>query len=630
MAAPDAGSDSGTVDAGPADGGVDGGPSCTVLDWDPAAPTLQRWPEPALVVEDATTETGLRLQFEESRYPDLTDRLSGYREVLITDLGEIDGFGVTSEAYFTFGRAFDVAAVPSGDATASPSAGLGLVVLEPGTPRIAPVIVTTTDDDRTLLMAPMQPLPPHATVVAFVTRALTAAARGCLEPSAAMASALAQPDAELSAAISALAGLGVISTASDLVAVTVYPTESIEEDTLAVAADVATRDTSFVAPPACVEEALWFRCEARFGAEDYRDDDGVFRRAAGADAVAARSYEVPVTIWLPKTGTPPYRTLLFGHGLGGDRDQAEQLAEFAAPLGYATVCAPALMHGDHPTHANPNDATLNVVLGFFGIGDLRGRALEANRLRDHFRQTTWDRLQLTRLLRASPDVDGDGTGDIDPDRLAYLGVSLGGLMGPELLAASDAYGAGVLVVPGGRVSTIMSDSAIFSALVELLRPRGTSRGDVRRFFPILQTILDKGDPASYGPHILEDRFDASRPPSILVGVVLDDDVVPNVANYTLGRALRVPIVEPLLRAEPGFAVVPGPISGNFASGAATGGLLQFDLVGDGSGGTETATHSNIGDSDVGVAAWLDFLATHWDGGLARVRDPYAAISFPRP
>lgn len=615
------------------DAGSDAGPSCTVLDWDPASGELTRWPEPALVVDDASTETGYRLRFDETAFAATARVLAGYRPVLTEDLAELDGFGVNAEAFFVFGRAFDPASLPSGASTASGGAGLGLAVLAPGEPALWPVLTDTTDEDRTILMAPMRPLPAKSTAVAFVTRALTGAAGGCLEPSPAMASILAAPDEPTRAAIEALRALGAIASADDLVAITVFPTQSIEEDTIAVADDVAARPApTFVEAPTCTTEPLFVRCEARFVAQDYRDADGVFRRAAGEPATPVTSYEVPVSIWLPREGTPPYPTLMYGHGLAGDRSQGERLAEFAAPAGFATVAASALMHGDHPTNPDPSASALDVVLQFFAIGsDLRERALYAAQLREHFRQTTWDRLQLTRLLEASPDVDGDGTSDLDGARLAYLGVSLGGLMGPELLAATDAYGAGVLVVPGGRVSTIISDSQLFGSLVDLLRPRGATAGDVRRFFPVLQTVIDAGDPASYGAHTLRDRFArAPSVPSVLVGVVLDDEVVPNVSNYALGRALEVPIVEPVLRPEEGFETVAAPLHGNFADGAATGGLLQFDLVGDGAGGVMPATHDDIGDSDVGAAAWLDFLTSHFDGGLARIRDPYAAIDFPRP
>jgi len=621
------------TDAGPTPrdaGAPDAGPSCTSQVWSPGG-ELTRWPEPALLVDDPTTETGLGVAFDIEDYPDLAATLRGYRQVFTDDLPELDGFGINAEAYFTFDRPWTLDDLPDAEATAAPEAGLGLVVLSPGEPRLHPVLVSTTDEGFTLLLAPLSPLPARAEVAAFVTTGLADATGGCLQPSDAVAADLASPDARTQDAIGALAELGVIGAPDELAALTAFPTQSIEEDTLAVAADIEAREPpTFVEPPTCAPDGdTMIRCEARFTAQDYRDADGVFRREGGAPATPVTSYEVPVTIWLPSEGTGPFPTLLFGHGLSGDRGQARRLAIFAAPEGWATVSAPALEHGEHPT--NDTDAEgLTVVLEFFAIGELSGRALHATRLRENFRQTAWDRLQLTRLLEQSPDVDGDGAGDLDGARLAYLGVSLGGLMGPEVLAATDAYSAGVLVVPGGRVSTIMYESSLFGSLVDLLRPRTATLGDVRRFFPVLQTILDAGDPASYGAHGLRDRFaTAPRVPSILLGVVLDDEVVPNVANYALGRAYGVPIVEPLLREEPGFDVVPGPIAGNFDEGRATGGLLQFDWIRD-DGDVVPASHDNVGDSDVGADAWFDFLSTHLNDGLARVRDPYAATDFPRP
>jgi len=618
-----------TVDAGVDI--TDAGALCTAQRWSPESGSIDRWPEPALLVDDPTTETGRRLRMTLEEYPVLAATLRGYRPVFTDDLAELDGFGINAESFFRFNRAWQIDALPSGEATMAADAGLGLLVLSPGEPRLHPVLVESADEDSTILLAPLRPLPAHAEVAAFVTTNLAGPAGGCLEQSAVVAADLASPDARTLAAVDALVTLGVIASSDDLAAITAFPTQSIEEDTIAVSQDIAAREApGFVSPPTCETGSAWIRCDARFVAQDYRDADGVFRRARDEAATPTASYEVPVTIWLPLTGPGPYPTILYGHGLGGARDQARRVADLAAPRGFATVSAPALEHGEHPTHEDPNAESLAVVLDFFAIGDLTSRALHATRLRENFRQTTWDRLQLTRLLGSGVDVNGDGSADLDPDRLLYLGISLGGLMGPELLAATDDYGAGVLVVPGGRVSTIMYRSEIFGSLVELLRPRTATEGDVRRFFPVLQTVLDAGDPASYAPHGLQDRF-ATAPdvPSVLVAVVLDDEVVPNVANYAVGRAFGVPIIEPLLRPEPGFVTMSGPVMGNFAEGRATGGLLQFDWI-ERRGEVVAADHGNVGDSEVGLEAWFDFLQTHLDTGIARIRDPYMATGFARP
>lgn len=614
----------------PLDAGVDAGPTCTVGLYDPATHDVDVWPEPRMMLDDATTATGKRLHVEPSEWTALLASAGGYAPVFTEDLSELDGFGVNAEVFFRFGRPFDAALLPTGPAAAGLHAGVGFVVLEPA-PRYEPAVLRTTDHGATLLFAPQHPLPEATWVAAFVTRDLTPAARGCLAPSTAMAARLASPSAEDQRALGALTTLGLITSASDLVSLVVYPTQSIVADSEAVAADVLTRDFALDGAPVCTPDASarWRQCEAAFVAGDYRDADGHFpARAPGAPAAPQRTYRVPVTFWLPFTGAGPFPTLVYGHGLGGGRDQGARLAEFAAPLGIATVAIDAVRHSEHPTGLGASASAFETVLAFFTFdGDRATRAIDGRKLRDHFRQSTWDKLQLTRLLLAGVDVDGDGSNDVDATKLAYLGVSLGGIMGSELAALTDAYGAVVLVVPGGRVSAIISDSAQFRPIINLVRPRGTSAGDVDRFFPVLQTVLERGDAASYGPHILHDRLAAAgaRIPDVLLGVVLDDDTVPNSANYALARAVGVDVVPPTLRAEAGLGETGAPpLAGNLDSGATTAGLLQFDVIRRADGSVEQATHNNLGDSEVGATAWLHFLDTHWAAGSAEIIDPYLA------
>ena len=91
--------------------------------------------------------------------------------------------------------------IPAPDEDAPEMQGLGFVVLGPGEPRLVGAIVTLTDDDATLMLAPLRPLPPRSHVAAYVTRSLTEAAGGCLEPSTSTAEGLAAPSADWAEAI---------------------------------------------------------------------------------------------------------------------------------------------------------------------------------------------------------------------------------------------------------------------------------------------------------------------------------------------------------------------------------------------------------------------------------------------
>ncbi|MEM9074850.1 MAG: hypothetical protein AAGE52_40510 [Myxococcota bacterium] len=602
----------------------DAGPSCTVGLWDENGSDLTQWPDPTLLREDSATGTGFRLSFDAERFE--VERFSGFAPVFTEDLSDLDGFGNNASAYFMFGRAFNAGALPTAEATADPSAGIGFVVLEE-TPRIQPALVRTLDDDATLLLGPMEPLPEQTWVAAYVTRALTAAAGGCLEPSESTAALLAAPDETTQQALDAMIDLGIVETSEEIVAISVFPVQTLTDDSRAIAADIAGRDYVRLAEPVCTDEEFFRRCVTSFEAQDYRGEDGAIRRNPGDPISPMRSYVLPVTAWLPLEGEGPFPTLVWGSGLGSGREQGARLARFAAPRGFATVAVDPVQHGEHPD-VPEGDSTevIATVVRFFAIGDFRTRAIEALRLRDHWRQSAYDKLQLVRLLQGGLDATGDGEVDLDADELGYLGVSLGGIMGSELLALSDSFDAGVLVVPGGRVSSIISESETFSTIVIALRPRTVSDGDVFRFFPVLQTILERGDAGSYGSHIVRDRFSDAPAPNILAGVVLDDDTVPNAANYHLMRAMRLPLLGDELRPVPGITLGPmPPVSANIEG--TTAGFLQFDVVRDREGAPpETATHSNVGDSEQGVAAWLSFLESQVTSGQAVIEDPYVLTS----
>ncbi|MEM7157089.1 MAG: hypothetical protein AAF799_29825 [Myxococcota bacterium] len=609
-------------------GEVDVDANCSVrYRWEPGGGDVSSFPTLEMVAEDASTPTGYRVSLSVDDYPDLSG-YGPYTDEIATAMSSLDGFGIQGEAFARFDGALDAKALPPANAEASVDDAIGIVVMpEGGEPYLAPVGVELTDGGETVMVYPMFPLP-HGTNVAFWIKSDFAVSEGdCLAASAGMRELLDNVEGEVGDALTALRDMGVVESGDDLATLQPYPTQSTARVSYAVAEHIANMpESEFTLTDTTCELTEEFNyCTSTFSSTDYRNAEGVV--TVDVDAVEGQtSWDLVVHSWLPLTGTAPYPTVLYGHGLTGSGEQGSALAGTAIPRGYAVVGISALMHGDHPSLGGKSLDGLLATLAFFAA-DLEEGKIDALRLRDHLRQSTYDKLHVTRLLQSGPDLDGDETPDVDPEQLAYLGISLGGVMGSELLALTDAFQGGVLIMPGGRVTTVMTDPmGSFVDVLSLLVPGDFSDGDERRLFALLQTVLDGGDPSTYGANVLHDRLDfAPNAPDLLVGAVLDDNTVVNAANWALSRALGIDIVPPTLRPVPGLGETAAvPVSGNMADGV-TAGLLQFDVIANDEGEVIMGTHINLSFSEVGLTAWWGFLDSLFADGTATINDPYVEV-----
>jgi hypothetical protein len=111
---------------------------------------------------------------------------------------------------------------------------------------------------------------------------------------------------------------------------------------------------------------------------------------------------------------------------------------------------------------------------------------------------------------------------------------------------------------------------------------------------------------------------------MLLGMAMNDAVMPNTTTYALARALGVPMVETVLAPQVGLTRVESPVLGDLDG--VTGGLVQFDVI-DAAGAL--ADHNSLAESTVGYEAWTHFLDTHFAGN-AEIRDPYQAIGLAHP
>ena len=603
-----------------------------------ALAALDAFPADLLTRKDADSVTGLRIDVTTTTLP----RLAGVPEAfgrVLTDLSLLDGWGTTANLYLRF-------TAPAGPPPSGLPASLNdqtviLAAIVDGEAKRVPFEAHLVDGGTTLMVEPLVPLLPSTRHVLLATRSWLAADGGCIAPSVMLQDILERRSehprgCDLSAQFDeALSGLKVAP--DDVAAAVVFTTQSIVERSESVAADIETHDFKWKEKAVCAAAGPTFRqCDGVFSAADYRHvreapesqhGDALWLPPVGKTEPAGW-HDHAVRIWLPPTGTGPWPVVIFGHGLGSDRGQGKRLAEVAAPLGFATVAIDAVRHGEHPLGGAKS--TIAAVLPFFGISTAPF-GFDFIALRDNWRQSAWDKLQLIRLLRQAPDVDGDGQPELDPKRMGYIGVSLGGIMGPEMLALTPHLGFAILSVAGGKVSSIIQHGEQLSAFVTVLKPKGTTDGDIERFFPALQTLIEPGDAANWGRYVLRDRLTAGGPkaPSVLLQMAIDDDIVPNVATRVLARAMAIThagnVFQPISLL-PLAATL--PISGNLPDGG-TAALFQFDRVTEKViEGPKKANHSDTPACLEAMAQDGHFIETWLAGKPAEVIDPYVTLKTP--
>lgn len=179
--------------------------------------------------------------------------------------------------------------------------------------------------------------------------------------------------------------------------------------------------------------------------------------------VIQRMNEVYFNLFIPAGPAPAsgWPVTIFGHGSATNKNnQALEVAATMASHGIATIAINMYGNGFGPL----STLTVNRTSGASVILSAGGRAVDQNHdnviaegegrsaapprtilsSRDAAQQTIADFMQLVRVIEFGMDVDGEGTPDLDPSRIYYLGHSLGGMWGTIFLAIEPSVRAGVL------------------------------------------------------------------------------------------------------------------------------------------------------------------------------------------
>lgn len=171
--------------------------------------------------------------------------------------------------------------------------------------------------------------------------------------------------------------------------------------------------------------------------------------------------EVCGLLTIPETGDPPYPTVILMHGLGDSKtvDYVEAGNRLLFEAGYAVLRLDISNHGDRRKY--DYDFSLTDGYRFWS--------------RDIIIQTVFDLRRAVDFMVQKPDLD--------QERIGYLGISLGGMIGTIFCGVDQRVKVPVIILAGGNLNLMFGSDAFsgqtrdFLALidpinfVELIAPR---------------------------------------------------------------------------------------------------------------------------------------------------------------
>jgi pimeloyl-ACP methyl ester carboxylesterase len=420
-------------------------------------------------------------------------------------------------------------------------------------------------------------------------------------------------------------------TSDHVVLATLFTTESVHDELVALA-----QDRRAAPPPAQVggdlkvneKDDTRVRFVGRFVSPEYRPKTpGEWQIVDGKPV--AQDPTVSLEYFLAfanATVSGPRPVAIFAHGLGGDKDGTWGTADRLKDLsdkGVAVIGIDAPYHGSRSTRPAGSGAFL-YALDFFAVNP-DTKTFDIGAARDNFRQMAADQLELVRFVKSLDSLDllplgaPDGVPDLDTTKIVYLGHSFGSVMGATIASLAPEIQASCWNVGGDGLMQLLRDSNTFSILVDALRPPGTTKGEIERFFALTQGIVDRGDPINYARYVTLESLpglDGWQPRDVLLQEVVSDAIVPNSTSEALARAAGLAEILPKVSDIPELEQASAPLAGNLASGA-TGGIFQFDHA-DG----KSIDHGSLIFTDDARNQYAPFFRTAIETGRATITSPF--------
>ena len=298
---------------------------------------------------------------------------------------------------------------------------------------------------------------------------------------------------------------------------------------------------------------------------------------------AGRTEQIQFNVFLPAAPKPAggYPVAIFGHGLGSDRfGSPGAIASSFAAAGYAVIGINAVGHGFGPRSSvifSGSGGQMEVPAPGRGVPQAADGAIMPGDgciifaplpvgARDCILQTVVDLMQLTRVLRSGVDLDGDGSVDLDPTRIAYAGHSLGAIYGSVFNAVEPSVPVAALIAGGGTSIAIVRTSPSFRPLItqylasvspSLLNSGNnfddnwplryepvrlnTVKGaiDLQEAFEKIDWLTSTGDSLNFAPHLGSSTLAGVPIKRVLWQYPIGDQTNPNPSETALVRAANM-------------------------------------------------------------------------------------------
>lgn len=632
--------------------------------FDPAGEVMLPFPSNYFLIEDTQTLSGYRVNVTPENIPPGETMFEGY-PALHDQVNALDGFGTSAEILFGFSAEIGSRDVIGGEVVVTPPPSLQIPVADT-VKNDSPVVLLCIDADspeykqpvplildylseraegrtqHTLIIEPAYPLRPKTTYALVLTTRLTDRSDHCVAPSESTKRLLSSKSPQdfgllgeqVPLALDVLAEEGFIEDKSEVSGITVFTTQSIEEEILAATAEVLQLQPEIVANSIEItpdSDGIAAVVVGKFTALQYKSADGTFIIQDGKP-VAQETEELEFELVIPEMTAehqPPFPVIIYQHGLMGQKEQDMGAKRAQAKAGFASLAIDAVEHG---TRGSSDEGLVN-VLNFFTISQ-QENTFNMPVLRDNFRQCFLDLVSLAELVPVLAGVDllpdgaPDGVFELQADPVYLSGHSLGAVISAGAIALSPRMPIVNLSTGGGRLATnLFMRSEVLGFIIDALKPEGTTDTDVRRFMPLLQLLIERGDPVNLARLVIAEppaALPGAVPKHVLFGTVKDDGYVPNPSNEVLGRALGVDHLRPVVWDIYALNPIDEPASTNHSQGV-TAVLFQFDQLANG----DPAGHTEIYADTTAQTQWIHFFETFRDSGTPEAADPYRILGIDR-